>query len=133
MKTEDLINALAEDHAARPQPGSLQWIFVAMALGLTIAAIAFALVLGVRPDVALAMQTWRFDFKLVMTFTLAITSARLVWQSAGQPLTRGLRKWRWPSRPCCCLARLLTSFGLFRNLNGSARHRLQFRRVRPQH
>ena len=81
MKTEDLINALAEDHAARPQPGSLQRsFFVALALGLTIAAIAFALVLGVRPDVALAMQTWRFNFKLVMTFTLAITSARLVWQ-----------------------------------------------------
>ena len=81
MKTEDLINALAEDHAARPQPGSLQrTFFVAVALGLTIAAIAFALTLGVRPDVALAMQTWRFNFKLVMTFTLAITSARLVWQ-----------------------------------------------------
>jgi hypothetical protein len=81
MKTEDLINALAEDHAARPQPGSLQrTFFVALALGLTIAAIAFALVLGVRPDVALAMKTWRFDFKLVMTFTLAITSAQLVWR-----------------------------------------------------
>ena len=66
MKTEDLINALAEDHAARPQPGSLRWtFFVAVALGLIIAAIAFALVLGVRPDVALAMQTWRFNFKLV--------------------------------------------------------------------
>ena len=51
-----------------------------MALGLTIAAIAFALVLGVRPDVSLAMQTWRFDFKLVMTITLAITSARLAWR-----------------------------------------------------
>jgi hypothetical protein len=44
MKTEDLINALAEDHAARPQPGSLRrTFFVAMALGLTLAAIAFAL------------------------------------------------------------------------------------------
>ena len=81
MRTEDLINALAEDHAVRPQPGSLRrTFFVAMALGLTIAAIAFALTLGVRPDIALAMQTWRFDFKLVMTVTLAITSARLVWR-----------------------------------------------------
>jgi hypothetical protein len=81
MKTEDLINALAQDHAARPQPGSLrQTFFVATALGLTIAAIAFTLALGVRPDLTLAMQTWRFDFKLVMAFTLAITSARLVWR-----------------------------------------------------
>ncbi len=81
MRTEDLIYALAEDHAARPQPGSLQRTFgVAVAVGLTIAAIAFALTLGVRPDISRAMQTWRFDFKLVMTATLAITSAWLVWR-----------------------------------------------------
>jgi hypothetical protein len=42
MKTEDLINALAEDHAARPQPGSLRrTFFVAMALGLTLAGAFF--------------------------------------------------------------------------------------------
>jgi hypothetical protein len=81
MKTEDLINALAEDHAARPWPGSLrQTFFVAVALGLVIAAIAFALVLGVRPDISIALRTWRFDFKLVMTVTLALTSAWLVWR-----------------------------------------------------
>ena len=81
MRTEDLINALAEDHAARPQPGSLRrTFFVAMALGLTVAAIAFALMLGIRPDFTLAVQTWRFDFKLVMTGTLAMTSAWLVWR-----------------------------------------------------
>ena len=81
MKTENLINALAEDHAARPRPGSLrQTFFVAVALGLVIASIAFALVLGVRPDLSLALQTWRFDFKLVMTVTLALTSAWLVWR-----------------------------------------------------
>jgi hypothetical protein len=81
MKTEDLINALAEDHAARPQPGSLRQTFLgAMALGLTISAIAFALTLGIRPDIALAMETWRFDFKLVMTCALAVTSAWLVWR-----------------------------------------------------
>jgi hypothetical protein len=81
MRTEDLINALAEDHAARPQPGSLRWtFFIAIVLGLTIAAIAFALTLGIRPDISFAMQTWRYDFKLVMTVTLALTSAWLVWR-----------------------------------------------------
>src|SRR5271166_415941 len=81
MRTEDLINALAEDHLARPRLGSLrQTFFVAVALGLAIAAIAFALTLGIRPDIALAMQTWRFDFKLVMTCALAVTSAWLVWR-----------------------------------------------------
>jgi hypothetical protein len=53
---------------------------VAIALGLTVAAIAFALPLGVRPDVAFAGLTWRFDFKLAMTITLAITSGWLVWR-----------------------------------------------------
>ncbi len=81
MRTEDLINALAEDHAARPQPGSLRQTFLsALALGLTIAVVVFALTLGVRPDLAHAMHTWRFDFKLAMTITLAATSARLTWR-----------------------------------------------------
>jgi hypothetical protein len=81
MKTEDLINALAEDHAARPRPASLRkTFFVAIAIGLTVAAIAFALALGVRPDVGFAMQTWRFDFKLAMTITLAISAGWLVWR-----------------------------------------------------
>ena len=83
MRTEDLIKALAEDHAAHPRPGSLRRTFVGtMALGLGIAVIAFALTLGVRPDVASALGTWRFDFKLVMTITLTITSARFVWRLA---------------------------------------------------
>ena len=83
MKTHDFINALAEDHAARPQPQPLRWTFLtAMAAGLAVAVVAFALALGIRPDVASAIQTWRYDFKFVVTLTLAVTSARLVWQLA---------------------------------------------------
>jgi len=83
MRTDDLIKALAEDHAAHPQPEPLRRTFVAaIALGLGIAVVAFALALGIRPDVASAIGTWRFDFKLVMTLTLALTSARLVWKLA---------------------------------------------------
>ncbi len=83
MKTNDFINALAQDHAARPQPEPLRWTFLtAMAAGLGVAAVAFALTLGVRPDVASAILTWRYDFKFVVTLTLAVTSARLVWRLA---------------------------------------------------
>jgi len=83
MRTLDLINALSEDHAARPQPRPLRWTFVsAMAAGLGVAALAFALTLGIRPDAAFAIQTWRYDFKFLMTLTLAVTSARLVWRLA---------------------------------------------------
>ncbi len=83
MKTHDLINALAQDHAARPQPQPLRWTFLtAMAAGLGVAVVAFALTLGVRHDVASAILTWRYDFKFVVTLTLAVTSARLVWRLA---------------------------------------------------
>ncbi len=83
MRTQDLINALSEDHAARPQPLPLRWTFlIATAAGLGAAAVAFALTLGIRPDAASAIETWRYDFKFVMTLTLAVTSARFVWRLA---------------------------------------------------
>ena len=135
MRTEDLIKALAEDHALRPQPGSLRLtFFVAMALGLTIAAIAFALVLGVRPDIALAMQTWRFDFKLVMTATLAIASAWLVWR-----LSRPAVDARPAEADPGSFARAVARRSRLRALVCpairlvAARPRLEFSRLRPQH
>jgi hypothetical protein len=83
MKTNDFINALAQDHAAHPKLQPLSWtFFTAVAAGFGVAAIAFALTLGIRPDVASAIQTWRYDFKFVVTLTLAVTSARLVWRLA---------------------------------------------------
>lgn len=83
MKTNDFINALTQDHAACPKPEPLSWTFLtAMAAGFGVAAVAFALALGVRPDVASAILTWRYDFKFVVMLTLAATSARLVWQLA---------------------------------------------------
>ncbi len=83
MRTQDLINALSEDHAARPQPQPLWRTFlIAMAAGLGVAAALFALTLGIRPDAATAIETWRYNFKFVMTLTLAVTSARFVWRLA---------------------------------------------------
>ncbi len=83
MRTQDLINALSEDHAARPQPQPLSRTFlIAMAAGLGVAAALFALTLGIRPDAASAIETWRYNFKFVMTLTLAVTSARFVWRLA---------------------------------------------------
>ncbi|MBI4725320.1 MAG: DUF1109 family protein [Rhodomicrobium sp.] len=83
MRTDELINALIQDHAARPQPMPLhQTFFVAMAAGAGVATIAFALTLGVRPDIASAIETWRYDFRFVIMVTLLITAARLVWQLA---------------------------------------------------
>ena len=83
MRTDDFINALTLDHATAPKPQPLSWTFLtAMAAGFGVAAVAFALTLGIRPDVASAILTWRYDFKFVVALTLAVTSARLVWQLA---------------------------------------------------
>jgi hypothetical protein len=83
MRTSELIDALIEDHAARPKAGSLRrTFFAAMTAGFGVAAATFALTLGVRPDIASAIETWRYDFKFVITITLAVTSARLVWRLA---------------------------------------------------
>jgi hypothetical protein len=83
MKTHDLIGALAQDHAGCPAPQPLSWTFLtAMAAGFGVAVVAFALTLGIRPDAASAILTWRYDFKFVVTLTLAVTSARFVWRLA---------------------------------------------------
>ncbi len=83
MKTGDFINALAVDHAARPKPQPLRRTFlIAMAAGFAVAVVLFSLTLGIRPDAAFAIHTWRYDFKFLVTLTLAATSARLVWQLA---------------------------------------------------
>lgn len=66
MKTDDLINAIAEDASASlPSVGTRT--VVALAIGGAVAVALFTYSLGVRPDIASALQTWRFDAKLVTT------------------------------------------------------------------
>lgn len=83
MRTDDLIKALAADHAAHPQPLPLKRVFAnAAAAGFAVAAMLFAVTLGVRHDVMAALATWRYDFKFVMTATLAATAIWLVLRMA---------------------------------------------------
>lgn len=65
MKTDDLISALAADSHIVRAPVS-RTAAIAFALG---GAASFAMLLammGVRPDIADAVATWRFDFKLAL-------------------------------------------------------------------
>lgn len=55
----------------------------ALALGAVAAAVGFMLTVGVRPDVGLAMQDWRFLVKFAITGALAISSGRLVFALGG--------------------------------------------------
>jgi hypothetical protein len=73
MKTDDLIRALAADHATREASleRSLAW---AGTLGFAIAAALFLLILGPRPDITTAFGEPRFAFKFAITLLLAASS-----------------------------------------------------------
>jgi hypothetical protein len=68
MKTDDLINVIAEDAAVRG-PSLPVRLAMALAIGGAVSAALFAAVLGLRPDIGTAVQTWRFDFKIVALLT----------------------------------------------------------------
>ena len=65
MKTEELISALVQDSAPRGISMATR-LSVALLLGGIVAGTLFVSVLGMRPDVAAALQTWRFDIKVAI-------------------------------------------------------------------
>lgn len=73
MRTEDLIAVLAEDTAPR-SPSLARSVLSALVIGGAVSVIGFLLVLGVRPDIAAALGTWRFDWKLVQVAALLIAA-----------------------------------------------------------
>jgi hypothetical protein len=81
MKTDQLIDALVADHSYR-QAGVGQAVTLALVVGLSI-SIAFLLFgTGLRPDIADAMATWRFNFKMGVTLMLAASGAFLVMRAS---------------------------------------------------
>ena len=76
MKTEDLIEALVLD-ASRPRYSLAQRVLGAALLGALVAGVLFAIVLGVRPDIRIAFETWRFVFK----FALALICTACAWRA----------------------------------------------------
>lgn len=65
MKTGQLVDALVADGivGARPIGRSLG---LALAAGVALSLVVFFLTLGIRPDIRPALETWRFDLKIVM-------------------------------------------------------------------
>ena len=72
MRTEDLIVTLAAD--SKPAPPPSRAFGLAIGIGAVGAAILFFIVLGPRPDFMHAISTLRFDFKFVVTFSLAASA-----------------------------------------------------------
>jgi len=79
MKTGDLIRALTSDLAA-PGPSIETRFVVAILPGVLLAFALFAITLGPRPDLVLVAGDVRFLFKFVVTLSLALCSAILVWR-----------------------------------------------------
>jgi len=78
MNTDHLIAAIAADGAATP-PSIARRIAAALGIGGLIALVLFAQGLGVRPDIAVALQTWRFVVKVAIVLT-SFTAA--LWATA---------------------------------------------------
>jgi hypothetical protein len=78
MNTDQIINAIVADGTVRTLsiPARLA---VALAIGGAVAGTLFVAGLGVRPDIAGALQTWRFDAKLAITLVCLAAAA---WSTA---------------------------------------------------
>src|SRR5262249_24985304 len=87
MKTDDLIRALTSD-LAPPGPSIEARFAMTFLPGLVLAFALFAITLGPRPDLMLVAGDVRFLFKFVVTLSLALCSALLVWRLArpGAPI-----------------------------------------------
>ena len=75
MKTDELITALATDGAMRP-PRLAARMGVALAIGAALAAAWFAHRLGIRPDLAEALQSWRFPTKIAIVLAGFVAALR---------------------------------------------------------
>jgi hypothetical protein len=77
MRTEELIRALAAD-ATRPVVPIGRLLSIALVGGVGLSALLFLATLHARPDIATAVLTPAFCFKLVVTLALAVTSFALL-------------------------------------------------------
>lgn len=91
MKTDDLINLLAEDAPIRTRIGKA--LTIAVIASILISGGMFFAAIGFRADIDSAMETVRFLFKFVVTIALAVTACTVVFR-IGRP-GASLRVWGW--------------------------------------
>jgi hypothetical protein len=76
MKTDDLIKAIAKDGTTHAAPIAMR-MAAALAVGGIVSGGWFLLSLGVRLDIADALQTWRFVTKLAIVLVCVLAALRL--------------------------------------------------------
>lgn len=87
MKTDKLIAALVADRALAARPiGRL--LAGALIAGGLVSLVLFAVELGVRADLAPALQTWRFDLKIVLVL-IALAAAFGLCVALSRPVLPG--------------------------------------------
>jgi len=91
VKTDDLINLLAQDAPVRTRIGKA--LTMAVIAGILISGGLFFAAIGFRADIGTAMETVRFLFKFVVTIALATTACAVVFR-IGRP-GASLRLWGW--------------------------------------
>ncbi|OCP19054.1 NrsF family protein [Ensifer sp. LC163] len=76
MKTNDLISLLAEDAPVGMRLGRM--LAIALLVGVVVSALVLLSTVGVRPNLAAAIETARVLFKIGFTLVLAAAACRLV-------------------------------------------------------
>jgi hypothetical protein len=110
MKTEDLIRALVTD-GSRPVPPIRRSLLMALFTGLVVSALSFG-VLHPRPDLARALLTAPFVFKLLIVVLLAGTAMVLLAETA-RPTPAPRRPWRLLIAPALLLVGVLVELVRF--------------------
>lgn len=82
MKTDDLINLMAQDAPVRMRLGRM--MMLALLIGIGVSAALMVSTIGVRHNMLTVFETARVFFKISVTLVLAITASRLVFQ-IGRP------------------------------------------------
>jgi hypothetical protein len=82
VKSDDLISLLAEDATVRTKLGRV--MAYALVAGTVISVIILISTVGVRRDLAQAIETFGMIFKIITTLTIAIAASSLVFQ-IGRP------------------------------------------------
>jgi len=89
MKTENLVEALVADRSSVSGGKRMRLALAgALALGGLASLALFFLAIGVRPDIAQALVTWRFDLKVGMV-VLALLVAFGLCLALSRPVTSG--------------------------------------------
>jgi hypothetical protein len=90
VKTTDLIHLLSQDAQPSGHYGRRLWL--AMLAGMALAAVLFAVEIGMRPDVMAAAGTVRFVAKMTIVAVLGIAALGLVFRTGRPGVATGF--WR---------------------------------------